>query len=41
MREYKWTFLIIDQMYLDDEDHKGLIYWFEDVKEMIAEMNKK
>lgn len=41
VREFHWTFLVIEQMYLDDEDYKGLEFWYNDVVEMTENFKKK
>lgn len=41
VREFHWTFLVIEQMYLDDEDYKGLEFWYNDIVAMSAELKAK
>ncbi|PXX26281.1 hypothetical protein C7967_11543 [Thalassospira sp. 11-3] len=33
VRYFKWTPETIDQLFLDDYDHHGLVYWYKDVEE--------
>lgn len=39
-RLYKCSLEEIDNMFVDDADHHGLIYWFEDAKDYIEQINK-
>lgn len=41
IREYKWAPEIINSLYLDGADYFGLIWWYEDVKNIVDEMKKK
>lgn len=41
VRQYNWPFFIIDRLYLDDIDHRGLEFWYDDVIKMNAELKKK
>jgi hypothetical protein len=41
VREHKWTFLIIDEMFQDDTDYKGLLFWYDDVKIVSKELSAK
>lgn len=41
VREHHWSPTEINGLYLDDIDHFGLIYWYEDIKSMIADLKNK
>jgi len=41
VREHHWTPQVINDLYLDSRDHRGLVYWYEDVKEVADELKKK
>jgi hypothetical protein len=41
VREHHWTPDTISRLYLDCRDHDGLVYWYEDIKAVVAEMKKK
>jgi hypothetical protein len=34
VRNYHWTPEVIGKLYIDDIDYQGLIFWYEDAKEM-------
>jgi hypothetical protein len=38
VREHHWKPAEISGLFLDDEDHLGLIYWYNDVKECSKEV---
>ena len=38
-RLYKWTPFEIAELYLDDADEFGILFWFEDAKDYINEIN--
>jgi hypothetical protein len=38
VREHHWTPDIIGRLFFDRLDYKGLLYWYDDVKEMDKEM---
>lgn len=40
-RTYHWTPTTIDDLYLHDRDHFGLMYWYNDSLEMEKELNVK
>jgi hypothetical protein len=40
IREHHWSPLLIDDLYLDDQDHMGLKYWYDDIEAMIKEQKK-
>jgi hypothetical protein len=41
MREHHWTFLIIDELYMDEDDHRGIQFIYNDIKEVTEEMKVK
>lgn len=41
VNEYHWHFKIIDEMYIDCQDHAGLEYWYNEIVEMSKKLNKK
>jgi hypothetical protein len=41
VREHHWSPDIIDDLYIDDKDHYGVEYWYNDVNEVITEMKSK
>tara|TARA_R110001599_G_scaffold341931_1_gene563269 strand:- start:932 stop:1087 length:156 start_codon:yes stop_codon:yes gene_type:complete len=40
-REHHWTPTDIDELFTDDQDFRGLEFWYQDVKECHDELNKK
>jgi site-specific recombinase len=38
-RLYKSSLDEIDKLFVDDHDHHGLIYWYEDAKDYIKQIN--
>jgi len=38
VREHHWTPQKIESLYLDDADFFGLIYWFNDIREVNEEL---
>lgn len=41
VRETHWPPDIIGGFFIDNQDHHGLRFWYEDFKEMHDELNKK
>lgn len=41
VREHHWTPETIDGLYLDDRDHHGLEYWYNDVSEVTKSLKPK
>lgn len=41
VREYKFTPKDIDDLYLDDENYHGLIYWYNDVLQINKDLKPK
>lgn len=41
VREHKWIPEVIDKLFLDDYDHRGLLYWYNDIDEVNKELKKK
>lgn len=41
VREYKWPPHVIDELYVDDIDHHGLIFWYNDVLDMHEQLKKQ
>lgn len=41
VREFKWTAQEIDELFVDDMDYHGIIFWYNDLKEVLKEINKK
>jgi len=41
VNEFHWSPKIIDNLYCDDIDHHGLIYWFEHLKEVHSKLKNK
>ena len=39
VREHHWNLEKIDELYLDKLDNSGLIFWYDDVLEVIAEID--
>lgn len=39
--QYNWPPNVIDSLYLDSEDYKGLEYWYDRVCEIVAELKNK
>jgi len=40
VNEYHWSPKIIDNLYCDDIDHNGLIFWYENLKELHSKIPK-
>ena len=40
-RFHHWTPNVLNGLYLDDEDHFGLIYWYNDVLKVISELESQ
>ena len=40
VNEYHWPPKIIDNLYCDDIDYQGLIYWYENLKELHSKIPK-
>jgi hypothetical protein len=34
VRAFSWKWQDIESLYLDDTDFRGLLYWYEDIKEV-------
>jgi len=41
VREFKWPPTVIDNLFVDDVDYKGLIFWYNDVAQVQKEIKKK
>lgn len=41
VREYKWPPSVLEGLFFDGEDYLGLYYWYDDLKEVHAELKKK
>lgn len=41
VREFKWSPEVIDNLYLDNADHHGLYFWYEDVLQIQKDFKKK
>lgn len=41
MRSYKWSPDIIDNLFVDDYDYKGLIYLYNDIKDQVEDIKGK
>jgi hypothetical protein len=41
VREHHWTPNTINDLYVDDMDHFGIEYWFDDVKEVSDSLKPK
>lgn len=41
VREHNWAPNIIEDLYLDNIDFKGLIFWYNDVQEMVKQLESK
>jgi hypothetical protein len=39
MRAYPWTPDVIDKLYLDDKDHHGIGYLYEDILKSLKELD--
>ena len=39
--EHHWTPQVIDDLFIDDVDYKGLFYWYDYSKEMNDNLKKK
>jgi len=40
VRYTQWPPSVIDELYLDDLDHHGLVYWYNDAKEQDEKVKK-
>ena len=40
VRFHHWTPQQLSEMYIDDEDYLGLLYWYEDLKDYDKEVKK-
>lgn len=40
-REFKWSPDILGDLFFDDEDYKGLKFWYNDVLEMSKKLKDK
>lgn len=40
-REYKWPPEVLGGLYFDDQDYEGLVFWYNDVLEMIEKAKPK
>lgn len=40
-REFKWSPGILGDLFFDDQDYKGLIFWYKDVEEMNKQLKDK
>jgi len=41
VREYKWSPAIVGDLFLDNIDYGGLIFWYKDTKEIEAALKPK
>lgn len=41
VREHHWSPSQVGDLYFDMEDYQGLVYWYEDVKEVDASLKEK
>jgi hypothetical protein len=41
VREFKWTPVTINELYVDNADYNSLIYWYEDVKIVTKSLKPK
>jgi hypothetical protein len=41
VREHHWSPEIIGDLFIDGQDYEGLEYWYDDIMEVITELNKK
>lgn len=41
VREHHWPPDIISGLFFDAEDYQGLVYWYEDVREVDASLKEK
>lgn len=41
VREHHFSMLEIDAFFLDNTDHHGLIFWYDDIKKMDDELKNK
>jgi len=41
VREHHWTPEVINGLYLDDADHFGLEFWYNDIKRVTEELKKE
>lgn len=41
VNHYKWTPQEVDELYCDDIDFKGLIYWYNEVKDIVSKSKQK
>jgi hypothetical protein len=37
---YKWDYKVIGELYYDNIDFEGIVYWYEDAKQYVKEINK-
>jgi hypothetical protein len=40
-RQYRWSPMVIGDLYFDDLDYLGLRYWYNDAKEIEESLKKK
>jgi hypothetical protein len=41
VREYHWSPIFVGDLFVDEVDEQGLVYWYNDVKEIVREMQAK
>lgn len=41
VRSFHWSPEIIKDLYHDGIDYQGLVYWYDDIKIVVAEMKEK
>lgn len=41
VREHKWPPSVLDGLFFDREDHHGLMFWYDDLKEVSENMKNK
>tara|TARA_R110002167_G_scaffold110087_4_gene280347 strand:+ start:10850 stop:10987 length:138 start_codon:yes stop_codon:yes gene_type:complete len=40
VREFKWEPSVIDDMFIDDADYKGIKYWYDDIIDVHKQLKK-
>jgi hypothetical protein len=41
VRQFNWSPEVIDNLYMDGNDYKGLVYWYRDVVEVNEKLRQK
>lgn len=41
VREFKWPPNVIGGLFIDDEDYRGIMFWYNDLAEVIEEVDQQ